>query len=477
MTAEGPTTVRRRVGAWIGSVLRGVWGSAILLTVLIAVAALVILGARREHVTALDAAAILLIAGSVAVGIERGIEFVWTVIGLVGNAFWPLNAVSKYVTNATKELDAAVDPIYKRATEGIEVLKDLWESAPEAATQLQTELSRAREALDGLKASAKGSSQVQVYAAAAADFVGSVQTRYGAIIATGLRVDPEQGAKRLARALGTATAVAKNPKATEPEKEAAATAEEQKLGRSVEGMSDEDKTKEYLAFIRLHEPATRMVQAGQAAGVALSGLGDLVASFSDNPGKRLLSLLLGALAGVVVAGVLGLDLFTAVLGTPDADGRLVATAWGVIFTGIVMGLGSSPTHEVVKALQEYKQRNKKATAPEGGALVAGSAATVPGTDLPAPATLGQRAGVTADADHAIGGESLRWAGGGGAARVTDLPGAGAFALVNPATGRVRYFLPRPPAPSAAGQSQQAPARSAGDPGLQQPVAPYLVKFR
>jgi hypothetical protein len=32
--------------------------------------------------------------------------------------------------------------------------------------------------------------------------------------------------------------------------------------------------------------------------------------------------------------------------------------WGIVFTGIVMGLGSNPTHEVIRALQEFKKNLK-----------------------------------------------------------------------------------------------------------------------
>jgi len=35
-----------------------------------------------------------------------------------------------------------------------------------------------------------------------------------------------------------------------------------------------------------------------------------------------------------------------------------------------MGLGASPTHEAIKLLQQYKERNKKSNAPTGGTSAA-----------------------------------------------------------------------------------------------------------
>jgi hypothetical protein len=51
---------------------------------------------------------------------------------------------------------------------------------------------------------------------------------------------------------------------------------------------------------------------------------------------------------------MGLDAVAAALQSGSGTG------WGLVFTGLLIGLGSNPTHEVVKALQEYK--NSKAAA-------------------------------------------------------------------------------------------------------------------
>lgn len=97
-----------------------------------------------------------------------------------------------------------------------------------------------------------------------------------------------------------------------------------------------------------------------------------------------MSLAIGATLGVLVCGLMGLNLFLAVLEddttSPAALQRVAAqesdnedsgcsnnpagcldgTA-GILLTGIVVGLGSNPTHEVIRALQRRKRSNTAET--------------------------------------------------------------------------------------------------------------------
>jgi hypothetical protein len=77
-------------------------------------------------------------------------------------------------------------------------------------------------------------------------------------------------------------------------------------------------------------------------------------TFNDNPARRLISILFGCIIGVFGAWALGLDAVQATLGTIPFRGL------GSAMTGIVMGLGSNPTHELIKTLQETKQRRRTA---------------------------------------------------------------------------------------------------------------------
>jgi hypothetical protein len=98
-------------------------------------------------------------------------------------------------------------------------------------------------------------------------------------------------------------------------------------------------------------------EAVDTANAAINGLQDFLSSFKDNPGRRLISIYLGAAIGVVVAGIFNLDVFQAVLETP-APANSAGLAGRVILTGLVMGLGSNPTHEVIRSIQVYKEGRK-----------------------------------------------------------------------------------------------------------------------
>ena len=90
----------------------------------------------------------------------------------------------------------------------------------------------------------------------------------------------------------------------------------------------------------------------------VNALGDFASTFAQNPGRRLISLFAGAVLGLCFAGVTGLDIVHAAAGTTSAGWF----HWGVVVSGIVLGLGSNPTHELIRSIQEYKQGQKAANA-------------------------------------------------------------------------------------------------------------------
>jgi len=86
-----------------------------------------------------------------------------------------------------------------------------------------------------------------------------------------------------------------------------------------------------------------------------------VATFKDNPGRRLISICAGAILGLIAAWALGLDAFQAAYQAPPGDvvgGVPPQWQWGIAVTGLLMGLGSTPTHEVIKLVQEVKKSRK-----------------------------------------------------------------------------------------------------------------------
>jgi hypothetical protein len=94
-------------------------------------------------------------------------------------------------------------------------------------------------------------------------------------------------------------------------------------------------------------------RATKVANTAIGGLQDFLVTFKDNPGRRLISIYLGAILGLFVAGFFGLDVFAAASGSPSKCPGLM-----VLLTGVIIGLGSNPTHEVIRAIQEFKKGQK-----------------------------------------------------------------------------------------------------------------------
>jgi len=88
------------------------------------------------------------------------------------------------------------------------------------------------------------------------------------------------------------------------------------------------------------------------ANQAISGFANFIVTPPDNLGRRFISLFVGMYLGLLVAGVLGLDLLQSIFTTS------LAFHLGIVLTGLVMGLGSSPTHEVIQVLQNWKSNLK-----------------------------------------------------------------------------------------------------------------------
>jgi len=102
-------------------------------------------------------------------------------------------------------------------------------------------------------------------------------------------------------------------------------------------------------------------RATKVANTAIGGLQDFLATFKDNPGRRLISIYLGAILGLLVAGFFGLDVFAAAtrsVSTATTASVSTCPRFMVLLTGVIIGLGSNPTHEVIRAVQEFKKGQK-----------------------------------------------------------------------------------------------------------------------
>jgi hypothetical protein len=110
---------------------------------------------------------------------------------------------------------------------------------------------------------------------------------------------------------------------------------------------------------------------------SVAGLTDFAASFKENPARRIINIWAGAMIGLIIAYFVRMDVFFAVLG----EAATPANWWphlGVALTGLIIGLGSNPTHDVIAALQEVKkyrasQNQPSATSAETVVVAAGAA--------------------------------------------------------------------------------------------------------
>lgn len=242
-----------------------------------------------------DAASVLTFAGLVAVGIERIIEVVWALVGQAKNAggWWPLSAVKTKALEVETQTNQMLTSIFDSITTGLT-------EAKKAAGVDRAELEALEEHLRALP---KAKERLEARFKAAQDLApGSA------------RLEMVSGvASRACTLLGAAATAA-----------------------------------------GAHATAARGVleTASSAASIALA----VVGAFQDNPARRIASILIGSALGMLTAGLMGLNVFAAVLST---DAGLAAGKLGVVLTGVLVGLGASPTHEVIKALQDFKQSQQK----------------------------------------------------------------------------------------------------------------------
>jgi hypothetical protein len=109
-----------------------------------------------------------------------------------------------------------------------------------------------------------------------------------------------------------------------------------------------------------NHPEEKIKDAAARVQYTADTITNFLDTFNDNPARRLISLVFGCIIGVIVAGALGLDAFKATLGTTPPYVVGIFYNAGTAITGIVIGLGANPTHELIKTLQETKQRNRSA---------------------------------------------------------------------------------------------------------------------
>ena len=257
--------------------------------VMVACAVIGFVVAPRSNEGLADQASVLSLAALAAVGIERLLELMWATLGSSVGGWWPLKPVVQAFATIEAQTNELLGPI-----------------VADAQKALQAARAKAGDGSDTAK-------------------------KIDAALAT-ITADQAVFTKQLA----AASSLAKGSERMALLAKASAGANESLS--SIVGLAGDASA----------DIQRRLAEAQQAIDVALT----VAQSFSDNPARRIASILIGGSLGMIAAAFLGLNIFAAVLG---ADAGYLYAGLGVILTGFVIGLGSSPTHEVVKALQNYKE--------------------------------------------------------------------------------------------------------------------------
>lgn len=238
-----------------------------------------------------NAAAVLAMVSLVAVGIERFIEMFWSLISSFKNGWWPLPEIAAAVDDLVEEANQVARPAFAAAIAGLEDAKQAVGVGQAEVDRLQVEI-------------AKVQAEERQYKAQIARISSLAKNNQRVqLVAT----TAFQAANRLDTAYGAIM------------------------------------------------PAVR--QAFNDASQVTTGLSDILAGFKENPAKKIISIMIGTFAGLVIAGVAGLDLFQAAglpLGptTPEAIKAAAFPYLGVMLTGLVVGLGANPTHEIIGYVSE-----------------------------------------------------------------------------------------------------------------------------
>jgi hypothetical protein len=282
-----------------------------------------------------DAAAVLAMVSLVAVGIERLIEMLWSLIASFKNGWWPLPEIAKAVDDLVEDANQVARPAFEAAIAGLEGAKKAEKITQDEVDRLDAEIrnveAEAQRYVDQIKqisSLAKDNQRVQLVATTAFQAANRLDTAYGDVM-------------------------------------------------------------------------PRVRQAFNDVSQVTTGVSDILAGFKENPAKKLISIMIGTFVGLIVAGFAGLDLFQAAglpLGPTTAD-AIKASAFpyvGVMLTGLVVGLGANPTHEVVRLVSEAAKarrasnlarpnisgspddRDEQATAKSAGAGAASAIATLLG---------------------------------------------------------------------------------------------------
>jgi hypothetical protein len=255
-----------------------------------------------------DAAAVITFASLLAVGIERVIEFFWILLdGRTGyGGYFPLTVIMQQFDAVDAQTNQLLGKVFDDTKKALQDAKPILDQADAAAA-------------------ATGAQVVNVDAVVRD--LELQRNNLAARLAQVSKLAPGSGR------LGATAAIADQMSSA--------------MHTAVSGIEVADVAVQNAIVAVQQSIAT--VRAGAKTAV------DVIGALGDNPSRRIASLLFSSGLGILVAGFVGVNLFRAVLESSQGEAEAVLFGKvGVIVTGMVVGLGSGPTHELVKGLQRYK---------------------------------------------------------------------------------------------------------------------------
>lgn len=338
-----------QVSAW--RALGRVAGGVLLVGTLAATAA----GLPASGTSASGLATTLILFALLALGAERLLELLWTVIGLIAGAGWPLGAVTRQLRAMRDGLSRAMEPLYDLQSAVLARLEETGRLGGAALLDARGDLATLRRIGDELGALPADKHHLLLWAGAAAQHLSYVQARYTAQLAGQGLTPAEETEVRRARELAEARAQGLGQ----------APAEIRAAGAAAAGALRHQ--------LRQADPTAHLDAAVRHAGDAIGAVTDFLAALRDTPARRLISLCAGAVLGVALAGAVGLNLF-GMLGTAPGLGGTVGPAepggsglalpaWGTLLTGLLLGLAAGPVHDLIAAVQAYRWSHQATSGP------------------------------------------------------------------------------------------------------------------
>lgn len=274
----------------------------ICLCILVAICIAIVFFSSEANSTFKDSSAAIGFATAAALLIERIIEIFWTFMGgHKKNTLWPLNTASKQIESFVDQLNKDLEDVYYRQ---LDQFVDFKKEVSKTANYIN-----------------KSVDDTEKYINKGIDEINKMKAEFDKF--SNLLKEKETPNVERAEILSSRVT------------------------------SDAQLIKEkYDLLSQYIEESDRKVKN------TLDALHRFILSFKSNPARRLISLFAGFILGLIIAGIFGIDLISAVLETNEK------TWWNeinipIIITGLILGAGATPTHEVIKFLQENKESIKK----------------------------------------------------------------------------------------------------------------------